>query len=75
MTVKALLIIVIGLLIATFSMIYYGPSLFSAQQSTSTFYPDAHTETTSVDGYASRQYVDESWSTIHSSTGNASADS
>ena len=32
---------------------------------TSTFYPDPDTETTSVDGYVWRDAVDETWSAIH----------
>lgn len=42
---------------------------------TTDFYPDAHPETSSVDGYASRALVSESWSTIRSGAGVSSDDS
>lgn len=37
---------------------------------TLTAYPDAHPETTTVDGYIKRDVASESWATIHDSTGN-----
>lgn len=42
---------------------------------TSTFYPDPNTETTTVDGYARRVGVNEAFSTIRSGAGNNSGDS
>jgi len=41
----------------------------------STFYPDADTESTSVDGSAGRGGVSEAWATIHAGAGNNSNDS
>lgn len=41
---------------------------------TSTFYPDPDTETTSVDGYVGRNSVNETFSTIHNGAGTTSSD-
>lgn len=38
------------------------------------YYPDAHAETTTVDGYAGRDAVNEAWAAIHDGAGNASDD-
>lgn len=42
---------------------------------TTTFFPDPNVESTSVDGYAARQAVSESWGTIKAGAGNFSGDS
>jgi len=41
---------------------------------TDTFYPDADPESTSVDGFAARASVNETWTTIREGAGNHSAD-
>ena len=41
---------------------------------TSTFYPDPNVESTSVDGYAGRDSVDETWATIRAGAGNSASD-
>ena len=40
----------------------------------STFYPDAHVETNTVDGNAARQYSSESWSNLRDGAGNLAFD-
>ena len=42
---------------------------------TSTFYPDPNTESTSVDGYAARSGVVEAWATIRAGNGVSASDS
>jgi len=39
-----------------------------------TFYPDAHSETTSVDGYAFHYQVNQTWATIHDGAGTTADD-
>ena len=46
-----------------------------AGATSSTFRPDAHTESSSVDGYARAPESSQSWSTIRDASGNASDDS
>lgn len=41
---------------------------------TTTVYPDAHPESSTVDGYSRRTSVDEAWDTIHDGAGNNSDD-
>lgn len=42
---------------------------------TTAFYPDANPETSTVDGYAGRSAVDESWASIRGGSGNANSSS
>lgn len=47
----------------------------SVGNTTSTFYPDANPETSSVDGWTDRVVTNESWTTIRGGAGNSSSDS
>jgi len=41
---------------------------------TTTFYPDAHEETSSVDGYTARSTAEDTWAAIHDGAGTAASD-